>query len=245
MHRYAPIAVALACAGLPSLAWSSAAGIAGYSGKQGLSCLACHTGDKVATATLVGPTTLAVGQRQAYRLDVTGEGGPKVGGFNAALDRDDASLVSGPETKLIGTEITHLAPKDFRGKLVSFGFIVQAPSTPGPLKIFAAGLAANGDGVATGDNTALAQLTIQVTDGTPPIDPGPNPDPIDPDPNNPPEGQDPGTIEPGTGPGSVLDGPTRTSGGCGSGPAGVLAPALVAAAAWLRRRRGASAASAQ
>jgi hypothetical protein len=146
---------------LPALAYLG--GINGFSGKQGVTCSACHAPSGAApTVTLTGPTTLNTGQTGDYLLTVTG--GPAVkAGINVAAG--PATLTFVPDnvtTRLQAFEITHNNPQPFVGGSSTFNFQMVAPTTPGTVTIYAAGLSSNNSGTNAGDNFTTRTLTVTV-----------------------------------------------------------------------------------
>lgn len=159
---YAAAGVLSACL-LSAPALANSAGITGNSGKSAATCTTCHSGGGSApTVTLTGPTSLAAGATGQYKLTITGGPGLR-GGMNVAVDNTAASLEPGTGIKKQSNELTHTAPKPASAGAISFDFSLVAPPSEGTVKISAAGNSVNGDGAATGDASALASLTVNVT----------------------------------------------------------------------------------
>ncbi|MBU8898956.1 hypothetical protein DRW03_25440 [Corallococcus sp. H22C18031201] len=154
------------------VAHANKAGITGRSGKQGASCVECHTGGQAPTVTLEGPTSLVAGQTGNYALIV--RGGPAVkAGMNVATSVAGATLGAGANVKKAGDEVTHTAPLAFTDGAARFEFTMVAPSTNGTVRLFGAGNSTNNNDASTGDSSALTTLDVQVTGGT---DPAPEKD---------------------------------------------------------------------
>lgn len=138
-------------------------GLSGYSGKQGVTCGQCHAGGGAATVTLTGPANLQGGATGTYTLTL--QGGPAVrGGFDVAIDNAAGQLV--PVTA--GTrdefgELTHNQPLNFAGNQLAIQFRLVAPGAGGTVRIFAAGLSANGNGGSGGDAVGVTTFNVAVT----------------------------------------------------------------------------------
>jgi uncharacterized protein (TIGR03382 family) len=225
--------VLLTLLGLAPAAHALPGGITGRSGKQGTFCNACHSGGATPTVTLTGPTTVEAGSTNSYRLTITG-GAAVVGGMNAAVDVADATLGAGTGLRLSNGEVTHSAPRAFSGGSLAFDFTLRAPPHSGPVKLYAAGNSANGNGKQDGDRGSATLLTLQVTGGTaPPPDAGTPDGGVAPTPD---AGTPDGGVAP-TEPPVLEDEPT---GGCSaaSGPAALLALLVLLGTARRRRPRG-------
>ncbi|MBJ6763385.1 hypothetical protein JGU66_21680 [Myxococcaceae bacterium JPH2] len=151
------------------VAHANKAGITGRSGKQGASCVECHTGGQVPTVTLEGPSALVAGQTGNYALIVRGGPGVKAG-MNVATNVAGAALTAGAGVKKAGDEVTHTAPLAFKDGVARFEFTMVAPSTNGTVRLFGAGNSTNDNNASTGDSSALTTLDVQVTGGTDPVE---------------------------------------------------------------------------
>jgi PKD repeat protein len=149
----------------PSLALASGGGIVGYSGLNQVSCSSCHSpasGSTAPTVTITGPSSLAGAATGSYVLTVSGGPGVRAG-MNVAVDKAGAVLTPGnTASKNTAGELHHTTPAVFSGGQVQFPFTVTAPSTSGPVKIYAAAQSTNGSG-SSGDREALTTFTINVT----------------------------------------------------------------------------------
>jgi MYXO-CTERM domain-containing protein len=156
---------------LPLLSTARSGGIAGYSGESGQDCSACHSGASAPSVTLKGPTTLAPGTSGTYALVITG--GPAVGaGVDVAVSGGGTlTALSGTATQILSAELVQNANLSPSGSSISATFQLTAPSTTGPLTLYAAGLSDNGDGTTQGDGTATT--TLQVTVANPSTGPPP------------------------------------------------------------------------
>jgi MYXO-CTERM domain-containing protein len=85
--------------------------------------------------------------------------------MNAAAT-DGVKLTAGTNQKLLGTEVTHTAPVPQTNGAVEFTFTVQAPNVNGPMKLWAAGNAVDGDGTKAGDLAATTSITINISGAT-------------------------------------------------------------------------------
>lgn len=158
----------------PLCAVATPAGISGFSGKGGSSiCTSCHQGGAAPTVALTGPATLTAGTTGTYTFTITGGAGINAG-MDASLsgvNSGGAVFTAGTGTKLLNGEVVHSAAKAFAAGSAIFTFSVKAPLTAGVFTLTAAGLSANNNGSATGDNAAMMALnvTVSVTGGQPPV----------------------------------------------------------------------------
>lgn len=146
-------------------------GLAGYSGKPNLaapageSCNQCHTGGATPTVTLEGPASLAAGQTASYSL-VVKTGLSRAAGGIAATD----GIVLTPLTGLRDSfgEMVPNGDVAVAGGQATFTFSVKAPTSGTTLRLWAVGLAANGNNGVGGDRAAHTLRDIAVTGGTTP-----------------------------------------------------------------------------
>jgi MYXO-CTERM domain-containing protein len=179
-----------------STAQANRNGRIGQSGKQGVTCLYCHTGAaSQASVSVQGPASLGAGQTGLYEVVISG-GPAAVGGVNVAVD-NGATLQANAGLRLAQQELTHTEPKAFSNNQVRFTFSVVAPTSGTTFKIYAAGNSANGDGSNSGDIGAFTSRDVAVTGGGQP----------QPDAGTPDAGTDAGT-----------------DGGGGGGPGGPAGP---------------------
>ncbi|QRK09072.1 hypothetical protein JQX13_02610 [Archangium violaceum] len=151
---------------LSSPALANSTGMTGYSGKTSTqTCSFCHTGGSAPTVEIEGPTSIAAGATQVYKLIIRGGPGQK-GGFNVAVDNAAASLRESTGTKKVGDELTHSAPRSPTSGEIIFDFLLVAPQTGGKVTIFGAGNSVNGDGNSTLDGAATTSLTVNITGGS-------------------------------------------------------------------------------
>jgi hypothetical protein len=157
----------------PLAAFASQNGISGYSGKTtGMNCGGCHSGATAPTASIVGaPASLNVTNSATVTVVVTaGTMATTRAGLNVALGNTAApgsTLQAGTGTQIVGGELTHTAPQMMDAGITSFTFGITAGTTNGPLTIYIAANAVNGDGATTGDNFYLFNRTIQITGSVP------------------------------------------------------------------------------
>ncbi len=109
----------------------------------------CHS----STPNANGPVTVTITGPQAVRPDsigtytITVSGGPAAtkGGFN--LKAQAGTLIAGPNTNIVGGELTHSNP-DSR----SWSFDWKAPATEAPVNLYAVAQATDGAGGNSGDS---------------------------------------------------------------------------------------------
>ena len=212
----AAIALAAWSTALPALA--NEGGLAGYTLKPnlaapaGASCNNCHSGGAPPTVTLTGPATLTAGQIADYSL-VVKTGLSRAAGAVAATDGVVLTPLSG-----LRDSFGELVPNGgvaVAGGQATFTFRVTAPRSGNTLRLWAVGLAANGNGGPSGDKAAHVLRDITVTGGviaTP--DAGTS------------TGSDAGVdAAPGEADGGATEPPTGSRGSSGSGaPSGPNAP---------------------
>ena len=156
---------------VPLAALANVSGLAGYSGKPNLSapagesCNKCHNGAAAPMVTLTGPATLTAGQVADYALVVT-TGANRAAGGVAATD----GIVLTPVTGLRDSfgEMVPNGGLAVSGGKATFNFKVTAPMTGSTLRLWAVGLAANGNNGASGDKAAHLIKDVAVTGGAPP-----------------------------------------------------------------------------
>jgi uncharacterized protein (TIGR03382 family) len=158
---------------LSAPAHANAVGTTGYSGKSNMTCITsgCHSGGPTPTVELSGPTSLAAGATGQYTLIIRGGAGVR-GGMNVAVDNTAASLEAGSSLRKERNELTHRAPKAFSNGEVRFDFSMVAPPSAGTVKIFGAGNSVNGNGVETGDGSAITSVTVNITGNNEPEEGG-------------------------------------------------------------------------
>jgi hypothetical protein len=166
--------VLLMCMGANARAYTT--GIAGYSGKDGMTCTECHAPGAAAkpSAMINGPAALAPGQSADYQLvidtDVTSSASAKraagidiaaSGGALATVDQVNQTrvlMING------SAEISHTNALP-QAKTVAISFSLTAPAEDGVVTLFAAALSADGDGSNHNDSTVTTSLDVII--GTP------------------------------------------------------------------------------
>jgi hypothetical protein len=239
--------LALACAGR---AYGFGAGVSGFSGKPPAQpCSRCHGGGPApSSVTLSGPARLSPGQSATYTLDIVTGASTAHAGFDVATSAGTIKAIAGQpnESYIAGGELTHT--KNWpQGETVQLRFELVAPSLAGPLTLYVNALQSDGVDDTGGDGTAGATLAVDVAEpadlagvdlaGTPPPDLLPPPDAISSATEVKPTPQ-PAAVPPHNEPKWACD--CRIGGqgrDLGAGAAALLAPLLLAARAW-RRRRG-------
>jgi hypothetical protein len=205
-------------------AFANASGLAGYTMKPNLSapsgesCNNCHGGGTAPMVTLNGPATLAAGQIADYSL-VVKTGSSRAAAGIAATDGVVLTPVSGVRDSF--GEMVPNGGVAVSGGQATFTFRVTAPLSGTTLRLWAVGLAANGNNGVSGDKGTHVLRDIAVTGGS-----APKPDAgtsgggdasVDP----PAEGTDGGvaTGDAGAGGSSASKGTTGSSGTSGSNSA--------------------------
>ncbi len=124
----------------------------GISGQTTSGCTCHSTSPSSATSlSLSGPTTVNPGSTSTFTLTLQNSARPSAG-FDLAIVNSNGQnagtlgTVSGQLTQIMSGELTHTQPKSLSGGSVSWQFTWQAPSTPGPYTVRAAGIAVNGNG---------------------------------------------------------------------------------------------------
>ncbi|MBX3203415.1 MAG: hypothetical protein KF764_00040 [Labilithrix sp.] len=172
-------AFALTTSLLTLTASANGGGVAGYTGKptatspQGQSCNQCHNGGATPQVSITGPASLAAGQSAEYSL-VVATGQARAAGAIAGSDGAVLAPLAGGGLRDSFGEMVQDGSRAVAGGQAAFRFRVTAPMTGTTLKLWAVGLAANGNGTG-GDRAAHATRDITVTGGggsTPPPDPG-------------------------------------------------------------------------
>lgn len=170
-RRFVPLAIGLLLlAGyLVGRAAASSGGRVFFSGNPatngGGTCTSCHASTAAPAVVLAGPTAVDAGTTHTYTVTISG--GPAVtAGFNVSVSGNAGVLApAGPDTAVIGGEITHTMPKPFSVGAASFAFRWTAPQTNGPVIMYAAGNSSNGAGNLLGDGVNTATLLITVQNG--------------------------------------------------------------------------------
>ena len=156
---------------VPLAALANVSGLAGYSGKPNLSapagesCNKCHSGAAAPMVTLTGPATLTAGQVADYALVVT-TGANRAAGGVAATDGIVLTPVTGFRDSF--GEMVPNGGLAVSGGKATFNFKVTAPMTGSTLRLWAVGLAANGNNGASGDKAAHLIKDVAVTGGATP-----------------------------------------------------------------------------
>jgi hypothetical protein len=217
-------------------AWSHGTGQSGYSGKKaGTTCAQCHGGGPTPSVSFEGPTTIEAGTIVPYTFHV--ETTQPLAGMNVAAD-DGVKLHDddGGTTFLsISEELVQprpLATDAGDGGEAVFSFSVEAPAYGGPIELWGAGNAVDGDHTSAGDGSQTATLNIMV-DGPPRPEPDADVPPPTP-PSRPPAGPGSPDASSDAAPAGDADdaaGPSGDDGGCAVAFGG--APALPGGAALL------------
>lgn len=140
-------------------------GITGNSGKQGANCVDCHDGGVRPQVRLEGPAVVYAGALATFRFVVQSESSrQQLAGFNAAASHGRLEPLRGEGAYAELGELTHDTPKPATDNETSWQFTWRAPLTAGDQTLFGAGLSVNGNGTRSGDEMALLELTVTVSD---------------------------------------------------------------------------------
>lgn len=160
-HSTVVLAV-LATLATPSSAWAYGDGATGFSGQSASTCSMCHTsGVFTPVSSLDGPLQVPPSSvDNAYTFEVeallASVGGFDVSANGGALGTTDSGA------RVSDGEVTQTSPRTFVGDAASFTFEWTAPATEGAYTLYGCGVAADGDGVFTGDDGACTTLTVVV-----------------------------------------------------------------------------------
>ena len=144
-------------------------GATGYSGKDGSSCNGCHSGGKAPAVQIDGPSSIAAGQTADFTFTVTTtqtRAGADIAGS------EGVTLTPGTNLQDLGGELTHTKSTPVSGGKAVFKFTITAPASGSSLTLYAAGLAANGNGTG-GDKATTTTKAIAITGATTTTPPAP------------------------------------------------------------------------
>jgi MYXO-CTERM domain-containing protein len=171
MARLLPIfgAVSVLAMAQPGHAFNNGASVVGHSGATGPVCNDCHSGGTAPGVALTGPTTLAAGATGQYSFTITSKATTdKIGGTDIAVSSSGAQLTAGSTTvQAVGGEIVHKAAIPLANGAITVQFSLKAPSTGGPLTLYASGLCGDAVDVPLGKRSSSTTLAIMVTGGAP------------------------------------------------------------------------------
>ncbi|MDH3448255.1 MAG: hypothetical protein OEO18_08950, partial [Gammaproteobacteria bacterium] len=151
-------------------------GITGYSGNpassgSGAYCSLCHNTGVIPVVAISGSQNVAPGTTSTYSFTIN-DSPQLIGGLNVSASAGTLQLRPADQSlKKIGQELTHAQPATITGAL-TWQFDWLAPSTPGTYTLYAAGVIADGDQSAAGDNAAIDSFTVTVAPS------GPTPIPV-------------------------------------------------------------------
>lgn len=147
--------------------YAFSSGITGQTKKSGTDGCNCH-GSSPSTSvnvSIVGPSSLIIGQKAAYSVTVSG--GPLVrAGTNIAASAGTLGLITGSGLQTMFGELTHTSPKAPVSGTVTFQFDYTAPATPGNVTLYANGNSVNFNGGSNGDQWNFAADKIVVVNTT-------------------------------------------------------------------------------
>lgn len=173
----AVLALAVGLALLTSFGASPASarpeGISGYSGNPemgGNTCAVCHSANEpTPTVSISGPDTMAAGETAVFSFTVT-DGPASVAGFNVSTTAAAGTLATeDPAVRVIGTELTHVAPKPTNNASATFNFTWTAPLESSTIVMWGAGVSGDGDFTNGGDSAAGTSKTITVVGEVPEV----------------------------------------------------------------------------
>lgn len=149
-------------------------------------CNSCHFGGQTPTVTLTGPSPVMPGSTNEYTVTIMNIGQQVFGGLDAYAPlgtlstggANSAQTQSRTGANLL-QEITHVEKKASMNGATRFSFMWTAPGSFTSATLNAWGNAVNGDGFSTGDQAALATLTVMSSMPGPVATdtPGPTPTP--------------------------------------------------------------------
>lgn len=137
----------------------------GCSGKTGIpndvctACSNCHTGGPKPTVAFTGPATIDAGAVAQFTFTVT-TGAAETGVDIAATN--GVTLEHGTNTQDEFSELTQPAPQTPSGGKTDYTFTVTGPPYAGTIELWGSGVAANGNGSISGDNSAEGTMMITV-----------------------------------------------------------------------------------
>jgi hypothetical protein len=139
-------------------------GIAGYSGKGGVTCTSCHSTGTPPSVTLTGPITVASGSTNSYTLTNTGGGN---GGLDVAASA--GTFTAGTGTQVLSGEIVHTSPDVNATHTWTFSWTAPTVTANTTVTIYAASV--NGFGGGTG--TLQQAITVTAPAPAPTINTSP------------------------------------------------------------------------
>ncbi|GDX79643.1 hypothetical protein LBMAG42_14540 [Deltaproteobacteria bacterium] len=146
----------------PGAAWANDDGMTGFSGQTASTCDMCHSSGAFSPASsLDGPLQVAPSSvANAYTFEVAATLA-SVGGFDVSADAG-ALGTTDAGAQVSSGEVTHTTPRAFVGDVATFSFEWTAPATEGTYTLFGCGVAADGDGLLTGDGADCTTLDVLV-----------------------------------------------------------------------------------
>ena len=120
-------------------------------GEASQGCSGCHSGGKSPTVSIIpDQTTINPGQKVNLTISISQTNGP-VAGFYLQTNGFGTLSIVDSGTKLIGSGVTHTAPRTGSGGETTFRVGWTAPATPGGVDFYVWANSANGDGKPGGD----------------------------------------------------------------------------------------------
>jgi hypothetical protein len=144
--------LALAVTFFPAAAHAYPGGIAGYSGKSGVTCTQCHSSGTPPTVTMALPTSVNSGA--TYTLTLTAVGGSGNGGLDVATSTNGGTFTAGTGTQLLSGELVQSSGSSNH----SWTFTWTAPTVTSNTTATLYGAAIDGYGGGTG--TVVANTTV-------------------------------------------------------------------------------------
>ncbi len=137
----------------------------GCSGKPGIpndvctACGNCHQGGPAPTVKFAGPASLDAGTTGTYTFTVTTTQ-PKTGVDIAVTN--GVVLNHGTNTQSSFDELTQPSPQAVTGGATVYSFAMVAPPFAGQVQLWGSGVAVNGNGNTTGDNSTEGTMMVTV-----------------------------------------------------------------------------------
>src|SRR5262245_57865934 len=145
-------------------------GETGHSGRQRITCNACHNGGMPPAVRFTGRDTVAAGDTATYRFEVESMGAAQhAAGFNVAASGGGLGVIDGQGEQFVAAvgELTHTMPKENIDMVAGWDFRWTAPAAPGAFTLFGAGNSVNLNFQDSGDRASTTTFVIDVVIETP------------------------------------------------------------------------------
>jgi len=148
-------AVARSSIGLFVVSLVARTAAAHQNGEPTQGCTGCHKGGKIPTVSVVADSpTVALGGTFNLTVSVTQTNGPTAG-FYLLANGVGSFVIIDPGTKLLGSGVTHAAPRAGIAGNTTFRVAWVAPNAPGGVDFYVWANSANGDGTPQGDGEGI------------------------------------------------------------------------------------------